>query len=204
MCLQKLHFKETQSLSRILHAQNIVYTATLVLMKCSCEGERNTNCRFHTREAVVSCRSKVSDRIRLPNVKNNRTTQTHSKREANQTSLSISLPVALETGQGHRNHFERATLKSDNYHHTAFESSCWQNTSFKRGFLPVWRRVNDLPLTKTEAIGKHYVRACRKRTKSELDGVAKVSRFYWAFCPWWLQSKVTFTQYIPYKQVHEY
>ena len=26
----------------------------------------------------------------------------------------------------------------------------------------------------------------------------KVSRFYWAFCPWGLESKVTFTQCIPY------
>ena len=33
---------------------------------------------------------------------------------------------------------------------------------------------------------------------------ALVSRFYLTFCPWGLESKVTFTQYIPYKQIHEY
>ena len=34
--------------------------------------------------------------------------------------------------------------------------------------------------------------------------VNKISRFYRAFCPWGLQSKVTFTQYIPHTQVHKY
>jgi len=32
----------------------------------------------------------------------------------------------------------------------------------------------------------------------------KVSRFYGAFCPWGLESEVTFAQDIPYEQVHEY
>ena len=31
----------------------------------------------------------------------------------------------------------------------------------------------------------------------------KVSRFSWVFCPWGLESRVTFARGIPYKQVHD-
>ena len=40
--------------------------------------------------------------------------------------------------------------------------------------------------------------------KRSMLPVTKVSRFYWAFWPWGLESKVTFAQDIPYKQVHEH
>ena len=33
---------------------------------------------------------------------------------------------------------------------------------------------------------------------------SKVSRFYWAFCPWGLESEVTFAHDIHYEQVHEF
>ena len=37
-----------------------------------------------------------------------------------------------------------------------------------------------------------------------LGKVSRFSRFYWAFCPWGLESEITFSHDIPYEQVHEF
>ena len=51
-----------------------------------------------------------------------------------------------------------------------------------------------------------------KRCRAKIKGVNspawtaqfKVSRFYWAFCPWGLESEVTFAHDIHYEQVHKF
>ena len=47
---------------------------------------------------------------------------------------------------------------------------------------------------------------CRATNDNRFDrNIAnKVSRFYLAFCPWGLESEVTFAHDIPYEQVHEF